>query len=205
MKTAADLWKNEHGLSLIELLAVLAVSGIVLTVFYNVFIMGIKTYEKTGVEVQLRDEADYVLSDLLDVLDQSRIDNAELCSAEQKGIPCLRFTQNKVIKNNNGIFLEQNNSETITTTFIFDKQVKKITNNNGKLETVFLTQAPYELILPNNPLDSANIICLEQSADETKSCKSGLVEMTIQIQDANFSADKHITVKPMTLKSQFGF
>ncbi|KZZ86116.1 PilW family protein [Bacillus sp. SJS] len=205
MKKTADKWNNDRGMTLIEVLAVLVISGIVITVFYNVFIMGIKTYEKTSVEVQLRDEADYVLSDLLDVVNQSKIDKAELCSSEQNGTPCLRFVQNKSIENKDGIFIEQNSSEITTTTFIFGKEVKKIVDQNGNKETAILTQSPYELLVPVKPEESANIFCIEKSTDGSGSCKSGLIEMSIQIQNVNFTEEKNMTVKPMTLKSQFGF
>ncbi|MGD6816734.1 type II secretion system protein [Metabacillus sp. 84] len=216
MKKTASALRNEKGITLIELLAVLAVSGIFLTVFYNVFMMGIKTYEKTSIEVQLREEADYVLSALLDTLDESKIDAARSCTSIN-GQPCLQFIQNKEIQKQNRadgsegeIFVEGEALSETVITFTFGEQVTKetaIVTKNEKNEevsreedTATLTSQPYELVNP-----TADIICLERSIDEPDSCTSGLIEMTLSIQDANYTKESPIAVEPMTLTSQFGF
>lgn len=213
VKRIAKLFQKENGLTLIEVLAVLAISGIVLTVFYNVFLMGIKTYEKVGVEVKLRDEADYVLSDLLDVLNETQIDKVEDCSSEFDETPCLRFTQNKKMNVKKGIFIEESvedseeaSEDLIITTFIFDKHVQKIKTENNETKTETLISDPYELVmLEEEEGKTASFSCIDEFQEDENSCTSGLIDMTIKIQDANFSKDKPISVEPMILKSRFGF
>ncbi|MCM3619323.1 prepilin-type N-terminal cleavage/methylation domain-containing protein [Sutcliffiella horikoshii] len=61
-------WKKEDGVTLFELLAVLAISGIVLSTVYGVFITGINLYKKIGIESQLKEEADYILANVLNEL-----------------------------------------------------------------------------------------------------------------------------------------
>lgn len=56
---------NESGLTLVELLAVFVVLAIFSTIAYAVFIQGIKAYDRTKVEADLRDEADIIMAELI--------------------------------------------------------------------------------------------------------------------------------------------
>ncbi|WP_155111492.1 prepilin-type N-terminal cleavage/methylation domain-containing protein [Metabacillus mangrovi] len=199
MKRIGNLLREQRGFTLIEVLGTLVISSIVLTVFYNVFIMGITAYQKTGVEIQLRDEADYVLSDLMDVLQQSKIDEMRECSSPS--VPCIEFTQNKKITEKSGVFLEENEDVSVTTTFLLNHSVKKTVKGNENQEEQLISD-PYEVI----PGDSkVEVICYEEAAGNPDVCKAGIVDITIAIQDTDYGSDRTIHVKPMILNSQFGF
>src|SRR5690625_2588687 len=56
---------NESGLTLIELLATLAITTMIGLVAYAVLYNGFKTYERVKVETALRDEADIIMAELI--------------------------------------------------------------------------------------------------------------------------------------------
>lgn len=57
--------QNTKGFTLIELLAVLVISVIILTFTGSIIVNAMKSYEKTSVEVVLRDEADLIFSKII--------------------------------------------------------------------------------------------------------------------------------------------
>lgn len=74
------MWKNEHGLSLVELLAAIVISTIIGFIAYGILFNGLKTYERVNVEANLRDEADYIMANLLNdfyLLKKSEIKESE--------------------------------------------------------------------------------------------------------------------------------
>jgi len=56
---------NESGLTLIELLATLAITTMIGLVAYAVLYNGFKTYDRVKVETALRDEADIIMAELI--------------------------------------------------------------------------------------------------------------------------------------------
>lgn len=56
---------TQRGLTLIEVLVTLVIMSIVSGVVYSVFSTGLKLYQKIGIEAQLRDDADYVATMIL--------------------------------------------------------------------------------------------------------------------------------------------
>jgi|SRR5690625_672068 len=68
------LWKGmssmkykskEAGLSLVELLAALSLASIIALIAYGVLFGGFKTYDRVNIEATLRDEADYIMAELI--------------------------------------------------------------------------------------------------------------------------------------------
>lgn len=60
--------KNEHGLTLVELLAVLVIASMIGIIAYAILFNGFKTYDRVKVEAQLRDEADIIMAELISEL-----------------------------------------------------------------------------------------------------------------------------------------
>ena len=56
---------SNHGMTLIEVLLTLTITAIISTVIYGTFITGLKLYQKIGIEGQLRDDADYAATMIL--------------------------------------------------------------------------------------------------------------------------------------------
>ncbi|MBS4173715.1 prepilin-type N-terminal cleavage/methylation domain-containing protein [Bacillus sp. FJAT-49736] len=59
---------DNRGITLIELLVTVAISAIFIPVIYGTFITGYKVYEKISIESQLRDDADYISSMIMNSL-----------------------------------------------------------------------------------------------------------------------------------------
>ena len=57
---------NENGLSLLELLAAIMISTIIVAVGYNLLMTSMKTGEKIKVQTEMRDEADHIMGNLIE-------------------------------------------------------------------------------------------------------------------------------------------
>jgi prepilin-type N-terminal cleavage/methylation domain-containing protein len=63
--------KDEQGLTLIEVLAALMITGMVASILYSFLLMGITMYKKVSVETQLRNQANVMFSRLVNELRES--------------------------------------------------------------------------------------------------------------------------------------
>lgn len=88
-KVCQYMMKNERGMSLLEVLAVLVITFLIGSIAFGILFNGFKTYERVKIEASLRDEADLIMAELIGdlfVLKESEID----------------FSTNKYIKLDNG-------------------------------------------------------------------------------------------------------
>ncbi|MGO4888585.1 PilW family protein [Anaerobacillus sp. MEB173] len=58
-------WNNEKGMTLIEVLAVLAISSLVITLVYGVLISGVSLFHKGSTETLMRQDADIVMAHIV--------------------------------------------------------------------------------------------------------------------------------------------
>ncbi len=63
-----NVFANERGLTLIELLVGLAITSIIAASAYGVFTAGTKAYKRIGIENQLRSEADILMTTIFNEL-----------------------------------------------------------------------------------------------------------------------------------------
>lgn len=73
MRHYANLLKNNQGFTIIEVLAAFVISTLVLAIAYGLLLAGMKTYEKIGIEQSMRDEADYVVSRIMQTFYEGEI------------------------------------------------------------------------------------------------------------------------------------
>lgn len=144
MRHYANLVKNNHGVTLIELLAALVISALVLGIAYGLLIAGYKTYEKVGIEQGLRDEGDYVVSRIMQTFYDGDISNIKNCDPTPSTLPgtdkniCINIYKtlaSKIATGSNskvGIasFNELKNNLTVTQIKIMEETVdgKKVNN-----------------------------------------------------------------------------
>lgn len=58
----SDGWKNSYGITLVEMLAALAIFGIIATLIISVCVSGMNSYKRVNSEILLHDEANYVMT-----------------------------------------------------------------------------------------------------------------------------------------------
>lgn len=105
---------NERGLTLVEVLAVVVISAIIGTIAYAVLFSGMQTNERVKVESQLRDEADLIMTWLIQ--DFYTLKQSDL---KEKHLPKI---------NTNDYYLETNSGKLIG--FINGKAF----NNDGEIK-----------------------------------------------------------------------
>ncbi|WP_251549405.1 PilW family protein [Neobacillus muris] len=108
-----------RGVTLVELLAVLAILSIISLTIYSVLFGGFKTYDRVIAENELRDEADYILTYLINdffTLKSSEIAEKKLPETTTKNYffvktdgKKLGIINSEIIVNNNPISLTNDN------------------------------------------------------------------------------------------------
>ncbi|EKN64984.1 prepilin-type N-terminal cleavage/methylation domain-containing protein [Schinkia azotoformans] len=96
MRHFAKLLKNNNGLTLIELLAAIVISTLVLGIAYGLLMAGYKTYEKVGIEQGQRDEADYVVSRIMEKFYEGDISDIRNCDSTSK--LCIEILSTESLK-----------------------------------------------------------------------------------------------------------
>ncbi|MBR2516640.1 prepilin-type N-terminal cleavage/methylation domain-containing protein [Geobacillus sp.] len=190
MKRSVD---NQDGMSLVELLAAITISMVIIGIIYTVFIAGIRVYERIGIENELRSEADYAAARLMNALYAFSPDGLEAGqNQENKPLHQLAFVKNEQFETNSQVGLVSRGQAT-------KPSVRTISIENGKL------------IVDGEPITSTRLLLDGSSSSfsfrcarrEGIICRSGVLTMTLTIQDA----ENHgvISIKPFTLKTEFGF
>lgn len=139
-----DKYLNHNGFTLIELLVGIAISTLILGTVYGVMLTGYKTYEKISVEGAIRDEADYVISQIMQLFYTDDINNIKSCDSTDT---CIEIHSTKTAK------IASNNDAKVSITSLNDlKAVGKITeikidnDNNLVVEEFDTTRVGNEIV-----------------------------------------------------------
>lgn len=86
---------NQRGITLVELIATLAIVGMVGTLAYAVLFQGYANYERVQAETKLRDEADLIMANFVRELFVLKSDELEEVPSCMNGAPgsCVRVTK----------------------------------------------------------------------------------------------------------------
>lgn len=189
---------DEKGITLYELLATITILAIALPVIYGVFQSGFSLYNKIQIEGQIRDDADYAVSMMMNTFNSIPFDYVTI---EGDSKISLYDTEKTVFEKNT----KENSSF-----YTYNKE--KIKPENTKVSSIeFVDQK-----LKNETITSVSINnqMLEGSGDFTGSkvklscskttqenknqCQHGLIHITFVIDQTRLN-------RPLTLESQFGF
>lgn len=190
---------DEKGITLIELLATFMILMIVLPVIYGVFSSGLKLYNKIQIEGQLRDDADYAITMIMNTFYSFPFDEVREC-----GTNCIELVDNKYTKvekpnDSKSFYSVKQNQERDSETIKKIEFVEKV--NNGKsLQEIEIDGKKVDNISDFSH-STISITCTNKMNSPQLSCadgKDGMVHI-----DLEFSHDR--LEKPFTLKSQFGF
>lgn len=204
------LWNNNKGMTLIEVLLVLVILSIASVTIYSTFTTGLKLYQKIAIEGQLRDDADYIATMILNQLYENTPNYIEPYNKDgATGIRMVRFKPktvehyvieestifdvNKVIyfKDNNFYIRDETDAANpITTKLSSDSSIHTTTIINGTTETNFI-----DLDIGNN--------CSEK--DISGNCQHGIIKLNLVLKDSKERFSKLLQTDPIVLKSSFGF
>ncbi|RTE01415.1 prepilin-type N-terminal cleavage/methylation domain-containing protein [Paenibacillus whitsoniae] len=186
MNPFVKLWREDNGLSLIELIAVLTILSMVMGTIYGVITYGFTAYNKVTVENSLRDEADTVMSAIMTEMYTVGPTTIESIPNEN-GIQLTRkeITGNTITANSQ-IYLEAPDAEGLET----------------KTQVVMgdYTKNPPErnIVEIKSDLNGSRI---QLECNGIVSCNSGLIVVDLHLQQTDNKGVVHI----LNLKSRFGF
>jgi prepilin-type N-terminal cleavage/methylation domain-containing protein len=193
------LTPNERGVTLIELLATITISSIALSVIYGVFITGLNLYNKIAIEGQLRDDADYVVSRIMNKLYSLPFDHIEYCPNSPEGT-CITLVNDKYIgidPYNNDRFLDINPEKKYE-----DENKNPVsTESNIKLvetETGFYQFKIDDEILSTQANFKGSTITFQCSKEQNGNCVSAIIDIDLSVQHPR-------TNKTLHLASKFGW
>jgi prepilin-type N-terminal cleavage/methylation domain-containing protein len=183
---------NVKGLSLVELLAAITISSLILASIYGVFFSGLNAYKRIHIENQLRSEADYIVATIMNKLYQLSPDGINMDKTTNTQIQFLSDKQ-KVIDPSVGIVEEEPKPTLETLTVAL--QDSSIIVNGEQLHSERL-----KIVADKSEF---SYICAKQ---EENICRSGVVTITLTVQDRDHdNPDDLLYIKPFTLKTEFGF
>ncbi|PLR86255.1 PilW family protein [Bacillus sp. V33-4] len=189
---------DERGFTLYELLAVLAISFIILPVIYGVFSSGIKLYNKIQVESQLRDDADYTATMVMNSFYSFPFDYVKDC-----GDNCIELVD--------GTYTEIAKAGSRENVFYSVDQQAKYNDSlpapENPIMIKLIEKAGRQIIVVNgSPIESAadfskssiSFSCKEYIDSAKTACEKGVISLDLILDHDRLS-------KPLNLQSEFGF
>ncbi|MGG1550667.1 prepilin-type N-terminal cleavage/methylation domain-containing protein [Paenibacillus ferrarius] len=184
MNPFVKLWKEEKGLSLVELIAVLTVLSMVMGTIYAVISYGFTAYNKITVENSLRDEADTVMSAIM----------TEMYTVGPTTIAS--------IPNVNGIKLVR--KDLIDVSDSSNSEIYIESSGEGKTQVVMVESTlahpdpERQVVEIKSDLNGSRI---QLECNGILSCNSGLIVVDLHLQQSDNKGVLHA----LNLKSRFGF
>jgi Tfp pilus assembly protein PilW len=184
---------DNHGMTLLELLLTITIMMILLPATYGVFVMGYKVYEKINYDSQMREDADYVSTMIMNTLYSVPFDRVQLCNEGDTCLEIINDQETSVQK------YEKENSKfyDITTSEKGTPESEKIvltTSSDGNKKVFHINH--HELTTVSGFTNSSiGLICSEQ---EQNGCTSGIIKLHFEVRHPK-------TKDVLTLESQFGF
>ncbi|AIE60919.1 hypothetical protein [Bacillus methanolicus] len=186
---------DEKGVTLYELLATFTITMIVLPVIYGVFSSGIKLYNKIQIEGQLRDDADYAATMIMNTFYSFPFDYVKGC-----GENCIELIDSqktkikKFEKGQSGFFYDINKEKQDNE----KKIIITLTNQNNEEKTqITIDGTPLEGIADFKD-SKISFTCYKEDFGNNGKCESGIIHLDFNLDDKRLE-------KPLHLKSEFGF
>ncbi|MFB6467971.1 type II secretion system protein J [Cytobacillus sp. Hz8] len=208
------------GMTLIEVLATLVITAIVSGVVYSVFITGIKLYQKIGIESQLRDDADYIATMILNEMynyPPNYITDYDNMETGAKGIELVRYKQ-KVV---NGYLIEEPQDVDEVNYidkdlliyylegkfFIEDIERKEDGSVITNSKTEISTDSSKTTTVGEDSSKEISSISIGQCSrkDSNGNCQHGRINLNLVIDDIRQGQNQIFNINPLILKSSFGY
>ncbi|MBS2771600.1 prepilin-type N-terminal cleavage/methylation domain-containing protein [Anoxybacillus rupiensis] len=186
--------KNSRGLSLVEVLAAVAISSFILASIYGVLLSGINAYKRIGIENELRSEADYVVAMMMNQLYQFSPDGIDTIESSTVNGQ-LVFVNNKQKNINSEVGWVEDHTTDQGALLNIELKNEALFINGTKISSDQLR------IITNQSRVSYSCV-----KEEGSICRSGVVTLMLAVQDHDHAdPSDRLYIKPFTLKTEFGF
>ncbi|QFT90066.1 hypothetical protein FIU87_15485 [Bacillus sp. THAF10] len=208
-------WRNEDGVTLLELLAVIVISGIILSTIYGVFITGINLYKKIGIESQLKEEADYIVANVLNEFYAFSPDDV-VFDDNQDELSLFKKTE---LQLNNKDFIASSEKESAEIEKVMLQLVDNQTGKDLFLTTTSLIGEEREETTTQVNNDKYHIKAVKDQAGEDlpifdfqcttmekSMCKGGIITFQFSLSHEIYSQETNrLYVEPIEFYSKFGY
>ncbi|MGD6832043.1 PulJ/GspJ family protein [Sutcliffiella halmapala] len=218
MNLFVKILKDERGISLYELLAVLAISSIIMSSMYGAFIMGINLYKKIGIEAQMRDEADIMVASLLNDLNSIEPDAISVSTQKELSLYTVSPEVYKDYLTIESDLLKIASPSAVPQGKFYIKERAESSGSSIKKYDLFKYQDGEEIRINDGtfflqPIDDSTPImtftCSQNSVQTTTGdtiCSSGTINTHFKISHGEYSAPSNrLYVEPMEFHSEFGY
>ncbi|KIL53323.1 hypothetical protein KP77_02990 [Jeotgalibacillus alimentarius] len=195
---------NEDGMTMIEVLAGIAVAAIFSASIYGVFISGLSLYEKTSSLGQARDETDYIATMIMNELYTQKPDFVRPFEADgRSGVMLTRFSEKEV----ENYLIEQ--PDTSDDTYIYFEQNRIVFDTITAEEKAAGSPAAGDS--PDLVLTGDSIVLQPAESFIRMKCRTacpeglptGIIELNLSILPANSRVAEEMD--PIQLRSDFGY
>ncbi|MFS0780738.1 PilW family protein [Bacillus sp. 1P06AnD] len=204
---------SQRGMTLIELMLSIVLSSIVLAIVYSLFATGFGLYQKVKVEAELRDDADYIATMVMNEFYQNSprtIENWQSADGDKLGIELVRAGEKHIEEY---IVEDQPQKDMLIDVYFTKEQPNRntlhIRRKGSSIDRTVEIEAPHSSILGEDPKDSlskSSITIGSSGKCKEGKCSSGTIEMTLILQSTKKGiAGSFIKREPITYKSSFGF
>jgi len=196
---------SQRGITLVEVLATLAIMAIISGGIYSVFTTGLKLYQKIGIEGQLRDDADYVATMILNEMyekppnyiskyQKDGAEGIEMVRYKQKNVDHYLVEESTDIEHCIRIYFKNDN--------FYIEEVDPLSENTT-LEITKLSSDSSRFTTMNG--ESSSISFTPTSLDRNGNGVHGRIELKLIIGDNNENLSSLLRIEPLKLESSFGF
>lgn len=198
------LLTSMKGVTLVELLVALVISSILLTTIYSVFVTGIHLYQKMQLEGQMRDDADYIATMILnEMYENSPRSVKKYTNGTKKGIELVRARPKKVEQ-----YIVEDQLEPDKRIFIYfeGKQLfierRTLDETNGEKVQKVEIETPSALIASESSIGLSSVGTCDNTKNE---CTSGSINLELTIHSTKGRTGSMLKTEPLVLSSSFGF
>ena len=197
---------NENGLSLIEILLAVAITTFITGLIYSLFITGLSLYQKIQIEGQLRDDADYIATMIMNELTTNQPKYVTPLNEDEKNGVTLNVQEEKTV---DGFIIEDSKGTEPVDIYFKDSQF--IIDNKGVLTTLDLSTSSFIDMNEGTRTEKKTGITLDaDSPDCTVDssgtlCTHGTIHVTMVIENNIHKKGFFVTTEPLVLESSFGF
>jgi Tfp pilus assembly protein PilE len=184
---------DEKGVTLTELLMTITIMMIVLPIIYGLFTTGYKLYHKIQIEGQLRDDADYAATMIMNQFYSFPFDYIKLDNSHSIKLVNNQYTSIIEKETDNQTFYSINQEEEYDPTMVETLTIS-LKEKDGKTKVEINGQALDTLA--DFAQSSINYSCNEK--DVYGNCTGGIIQLELNLNHARLE-------KPIQLTSEFGF